>query len=158
MPLYRAGYSKIHYMKNSLLVIVIIGLFVFSCNKSGSDEIPTSLEGSWKMILVTNNSTGSTFTKPSSITKDVIITFIPSSATTGTFTGKTPTNNIDQNGYSLGSNQSISIPELSMTKVAETSWGAEFVDNIRSAEQYHFERKGKLVIESIHKTLTFEKL
>jgi hypothetical protein len=109
------------------------------------------------MILVRANATNTAVTKPTSLSKDVLITFRPSSLSTGTFTGTTPTNNIEQNTYTLGGNQRISIPVLSMTKVAETSWGAEFVTNIREAQQYSFQTSGNLDIKTNSKTLTFQK-
>jgi hypothetical protein len=52
----------------------------------------------------------------------------------------------------------MSIPDLGMTKVAETSWGNEFVKNIRDAREYSFEVGGKLNIKTAEKTLTFQKL
>ena len=67
-------------------------------------------------------------------------------------------NSIMQNDYSIGANQSLSIPNLNMTKVMETTWGAEFVDNIRDAQQYSFEAGGRLQIKTINKTLIFKKL
>src|SRR5829696_9381450 len=100
-------------MKTFLLLAFLTGMFFLSCKKSVSDNIPGFLEATWKMILVTDNVTNVFITKPSSIQQDVIITF----ASSGIFTGKTPTNQIDQNPYSLGANQAISIPVLSMTKV-----------------------------------------
>jgi len=45
-----------------------------------------------------------------------------------------------------------------MTKVAETSWGDEFVQNITVAQSYSFETDGKLNIHTVSKTLTFRKL
>jgi hypothetical protein len=144
-------------MKNFLPLLLLSALTFLSCKKSDSDNIPSSLEGTWKMIQVRDNATNTSINKPSSIQKDVIITFHPTNSSIGILTGKTPTNEIEQNSYSLGANQSISIPVLSMTKVAETSWGAEFVDNIRDAEQYSFHAGGKLNIRTTKKTLTFKK-
>jgi|SRR5215211_7721599 len=144
-------------MKKYCFLLSLTGLLLFSCKKSDIDDLTASLGGTWKMILVTDNTSTTSITKPSSIQNDVIITFLPSSASTGTFTGKTPTNDIDQNPYSLGPHQAISIPVLSMTKVAETSWGAEFVDNIRDAQQYSFATEGKINIRTRNKTLTFQK-
>ena len=63
-----------------------------------------------------------------------------------------------QNDYSIGANQSLSIPNLNMTKVMETTWGAEFVNNIRNSQEYSFEPGGRLTIKTINKTLTFKKL
>jgi hypothetical protein len=115
------------------------------------------------MIIVKDNATNVTITKPATIQGDVIITFVPQNSTTGTFSGKTPTNEITgfdiwSNGYKLGENETISIPILSMTKVGETLWGREFVDNITEAEKYSFESGGKLNIRTKNKTLAFQKL
>ncbi len=145
-------------MKLSILLMLLIGLMFFSCKKNVSDTVPTSLNGTWKMIIVKENSTSATMTKPSSIQGNVLITFVSNSSTTGTFSGKTPSNDIDTNDYSTGTNQAILIPNLSMTKVGETSWGSQFIDNIRDAQQYSFETGGKLNIRTIKKNLTFKKV
>jgi hypothetical protein len=146
-------------MKQILFLTAIISLVLFSCKKTSSaDPIPTSLEGKWRMILVKDNASGFTIPKPSSIQGDVDITFTTTSTTNGTFVGNTPTNDIWKNDYSIGLNQSIAIPVLAMTKVAETSWGILFVDNIRSSKEYGFEMGGKLNIKTTDKTLTFRKL
>ena len=144
-------------MKPSILLLVLIGLTLFSCKKNNSNTVFGSIEGSWQMIVVTDITTNTTLTKPSSIQKDVVITFVPNSSTTGTFTGETPSNDIWQNNYTLGG-ETISIPVLSMTKVAETTWGKQFVDNITSAQHYSFESGGKLNIKTTNKILTFKKL
>ncbi len=136
----------------------LIGLMLFSCKKNVSDTVPASLDGTWKMIIVKENAASASITKPYSIQGDVILTFVPNSSTTGTFSGKTPSNDIEPNDYSIGTNQAISIPDLSMTKVGETFWGSQFVNNIRDAQQYSFEIGGKLTIRTIKKTLTFQKL
>jgi hypothetical protein len=81
--------------------------------------MPTSLDGKWRMILVTENISGLTTSKPTNIQGDVDITFTPTSTTNGTFIGNTPTNDIWQNAYSVGVNYSLNIPCLSMTKVME---------------------------------------
>ena len=145
-------------MKKILLLSAIISLTQIACKKSNTcDPASTSLEGKWKMIIVKDNSTGLTAYKPSSIQKDVVITFTATNPINGTFTGNTPTNEIGQNAYLIGINQGISIPGLSMTKVAETTWGSEFVDNIRSSTQYSFDTEGRLNIQTANKTLTFQK-
>ena len=145
-------------MKPSILLLVLIGLTLFSCKKNNSNTVFGSIEGSWQMIVVTDITTNTTLTKPSSIQKDVVITFVPNSSTTGIFTGETPSNDIWQNNYTLGGGETISIPVLSMTKVAETTWGKQFVDNITSAQHYSFESGGKLNIKTTNKILTFKKL
>jgi hypothetical protein len=146
-------------MKQILFFAAIIGLIQVSCKKADShDPVPSSLDGAWRMIIVKENVSGSTTTKPSSIQGDVDITFISASSTSGTFTGKTPSNNIEQNDYSTGPNRSLTIQSLSMTNVAETSWGEEFVDNIIDATEYSFGSNGILNIKTTNKTLTFQKL
>ena len=145
-------------MKTILLLIVVFGLTQISCKKPNtSDSVPTSLNGKWRMIIVKDNATGLTTTKPSSIQGNVEITFTSISTTNGTFTGNTPTNEIAQNDYLTGPNQSLAIPALGMTKVAETSWGKEFVNNIRSSKEYSFETGGRLNIKTENTTLTFQK-
>ena len=151
--------NKQFYMKQVFFLIAIISLILFSCKKTNSvDLIPTSLNGKWRMILVKDNASGLTTTKPSSIQGDVDITFTSITMTNGTFVGNTPTNDILKNNYSIGANQSITIPVLAMTKVGETSWGILFVDNVCSSQEYNFEIGGKLSIKTTNKTLTFRKL
>ena len=146
-------------MKQTLFIFTIIGLTMFSCKKSNSvDPIPPSLDGKWRMILVVENSSGQTTTKPANIQGDVDIIFSSTSATNGRFIGNTPTNDIWQNTYTVGASQSISIPCLSMTKVMETTWGDEFVDNILSSYEYSFSTVGRLNIKTINRKLTFKKL
>lgn len=146
-------------MKQIFFLIALINLTLFSCKKTNSvDPITTSLNGKWRMILVKDNASSLTTTKPSSIQGDVDITFTSTSMTNGTFVGNTPTNAISKNDYSIGANQSITIPVLVMTKVGESSWGILFVDNIRSSQEYSFEIGGKLNIKTTNKTLTFRKL
>ena len=146
------------YMKQLLFLVSLLGLTLFSCTKSEScGTTPTSLDGKWKMITVKDNNSGSTTTKPSSVQGDVVIIFTSINPTNGTFNGNTPSNEIQANDYFIGPNQSLTIPNLSMTKVGETTWGNEFVNNIRSSQDYNFENCGRLNIKTTNKTLTFEK-
>lgn len=145
-------------MKRSLFLISILSLIFFSCKKSDSDLIPASLDGTWKMILVKDNSTNITTTKPASLYGDVIITFVSNNLSTGAFNGNTPTNDLGPNTYSLGSNHTLFIPVMSMTKVAETSWGLLFVANIRDAQQYNFGSGEILNILTTNKTLIFKRI
>src|SRR5687768_7694080 len=127
-------------MKYILFFVLLIGLTQFSCTKSEScDPSPTSFDGKWRMVIVKDNISGSSTIKPTSIQGDVDIIFTALSMTNGTFIGNTPTNEIVSNDYAVGPNYSLTIPNLSMTKVGETSWGKEFVNNIRSSYQYNFE-------------------
>lgn len=146
-------------MKYVLFLVAAIGSTLFSCEKADScDPVAASLDGKWRMIIVKENSSGLTITKPGSIQGDVDITFTSISPTNGVFTGNTPTNSIRQNDYSIGANQSLSIPSLNMTKMMETSWGDEFVQHIRGSQEYSFEPDGRLNIKTINKTLTFKKI
>ena len=143
-------------MKQTLFLLILIGFTYYSCNRKDT-VVPETLAGNWRMIIVKVNATGAVTTKPSSITGEVEIAFTPESTTNGSFIGRTPSNDIMKNDYSIGDNQSISIPVLSMTKVAETSWGNEFVDNIRSSQEYSFENCYTLRIRTANKTLIFKK-
>jgi len=146
-------------MKQFIFLIAVSGLTLFSCKKSGSfDQIPASLDGKWRMVMVTENVSGLTTTKPSAVQGDVDILFTSASSTNGSFTGNTPTNDIWQSQYSTGANQSMTIPCLAMTKVMETDWGNEFVNNIRNSREYSFEAGGILKIKTPEKTLSFRKL
>jgi len=146
-------------MKQFIFLFAVSGLTLFSCKKSGSfDHIPASLDGKWRMVMVTENVSGLTTTKPSAVQGDVDIIFTPTSSTNGSFTGNTPTNDIWQSQYSTGANQSMTIPCLAMTKVMETDWGNEFVNNIRNSREYSFEAGGILKIKTPEKTLSFRKL
>ena len=141
-------------MKQASLFILFI-MLLFSCGKQNFDG---TLDGTWRMVLVKDNTTGATITKPTSIQGNVEITFTTVNSTTGTFFGKTPSNEIWQNDYQTGPNRSITILSLSMTKVGETSWGNEFVDNIRDSQEYSFDAGGRLTIKTMAKSLVFQKL
>ena len=145
-------------MKRSLFLIPVIGLMLFSCKKDTSDLISPSLDGTWKMILVKDNATNTVMAKPASLYGDVIITFVSNDLSKGAFNGNTPTNELGPDIYSLGFNRTIFIPVLSMTKVAETSWGLQFVANIRDAQQYSLEPGDLLNIITGNKTLILQKL
>ncbi|MDB5231676.1 MAG: hypothetical protein JWN76_2481 [Chitinophagaceae bacterium] len=109
------------------------------------------------MVLV-KSASGLTTIKPSSTAEDVDIAFTLTSITKGIFTGKTPTNTITDNLYSIGTDHSLKIKNLAMTKTGETSWGLEFVDNICTSFQYNYETPERLIIKAADKTLLFEKL
>lgn len=145
-------------MKQILFFAVMLSLTQFGCKKSDySEPVPTSLDGKWRMITVKDNASGLTINKSASIQNDVDIIFTSTNLTNGTFIGNTPTNEIWKNSYSTGANQTITIPVLSITKVAETSWGILFVDNICSSQAYTFEIGGILNIKTTNKILTFHK-
>lgn len=145
-------------MKKALFVISVLSVAIFSCSKQEANRSNCQkLDGSWKMISVKDNHSAVVSTKPSSVLKDVLITFSPASATSGTFTGYTPTNDLSQSQYLTGSSQELTVLNLAMTKVAETSWGKEFVDNIRDAQRYSFENNGNLDIKTAAKVLIFQR-
>ncbi len=145
-------------MKHVFLFITFISLTLFSCKKpSYADPEISSLNGTWRMIIAADNASGLATTKPSSILGNVDITFTPDMATGGTFTGLTPSNQIGVSDYSTGPNHTLAVSNLFMTKLAETLWGAAFVNNIRSAKRYGFDKSGRLIIVTTDKTLTFIK-
>ena len=145
-------------MKQVAFSVVLLSLVLFSCTKYISKPAaPTTLEGNWRMIAVKDNSSGSIITKPSLIQGDVDITFAAADDVSGKISGHTPTNQIWQSDYFTGANRLLRIPALAMTKLAETSWGGEFVINIRSSEHYGFASDGKLIITTTEKTLTFQR-
>jgi hypothetical protein len=145
-------------MKQVLFFVAMLSLILLGCKKSDSSkQAPTSLEGKWKMINVNDNTTGLITTKSTSTQNDVIITFTLANLISGTFIGNTPTNEIGKNSFSIGTNQTIIIPVLAMTKIGETPWGILFVDNICSSQEYAFEIGGILKIKTTNKTLSFLK-
>jgi len=146
------------FMKTVIILISLMALITGSCKKINSECNTALLDGKWRMIAVKEITSGLLTTKPSSISGDVDITFTSLNAVNGILTGKTPTNEIGQNSYSTGPNRTITIPALAMTKVMETSWGEEFVDNIRNSQQYSFDNSGRLNINTTNKTLIFQKL
>ena len=144
-------------MRQLFLLIAIVLISLMGCVKPGTKS-PVPIDGKWRMVTVADNASGSTIIKPASITGDVDITFIATTPTSGSFTGNTPTNQISQNAYTIDDNQSLSIPALNMTKIAETSWGDAFVVSILDAQSYSFSTDGKLNINTGRKTLIFIKL
>ena len=109
------------------------------------------------MIFVKDLTSGNSFTKPASVTGDVLINFTQVDATNGTFYGNTPANEVWENDYSISANQSITIPQLAMTKVGETNWGNYFSANIKDATHYLFLNDNKLNIITDKKNLIFVK-
>jgi hypothetical protein len=146
-----------------LLMAALFSLSLFSCSRDADDDMlannNTSIEGSWRMVAVKNNSTGFIHGKPRAITGDVDIMFLAVSPDKGFINGKTPTNTIfrNSNQYNLGEAGKISIPCLAITKVAETSWGLDFVYSITKSDNYSIEPGGRLRIHTAEKTLYFER-
>ena len=145
-------------MKSSLLLMMFVSITFFSCRKDEANIFCKSLDGTWKMIEVTDHSTNSGTTKPAALFGDVIITFVSTGNSGGVFNGITPTNDLGPNTYSISTSNTLFIPTLGMTKVAETSWGMLFVGNIRDAQQYKFASGNLLDIITINKTLRFQKI
>ena len=152
---FKLSLNKTNSMKQ--LITCLLALALYSCDKMGCFSDSNSLDGNWKMISVKGNNDGSFLTKPSSVSGDVIIDIKTTSPTAGNLSGATPTNEIFNTGFSYSASGKISIPNLPMTKVAETTWGVEFVDNIRSADKYSLDDDHRLVIKTAVKTLTFQK-
>lgn len=144
-------------MKGSIIFMILVGLIFFSCEKSSSTAVLHSIEGTWKMIIVRDIATDSHMIKPITVPGDVILSFDPIDSTKGVFSGNTPTNSFGPDFYSLTDPQNISIPVMNMTKVAETSWGQLFVDNIREASSYSFS-EGNLNIQTAGKILIFQRV
>lgn len=146
-------------MKRSGLLVSLLALVLFSCTDKDEAALGTtndSLEGSWRMIAVKDNSTGFIHTRPGAITGEVELTFVAVTTASGFFNGKTPTNEFNAN-YTLGEIDNIQIPSVYHTKVAETSWGLDFLYSITFADSYSFEEDGRLRIHTEKKTLFFER-
>ena len=139
-------------MRQYLILAVLIVLTLTSCKKDNSNN---TLDGKWRMISVKDIATNTTSIKPSNINGNVDITFTLSTSATDIMTGVTPTNSL-RGDFTIGRNNTISVTNLSQTKVMETSWGAEFLDNIRSSQSYFFDGDKKLNINtSTNKILIF---
>jgi hypothetical protein len=132
-----------------LLVLPLVSCEKFDCGKK-------SLDGKWIMVAVKENSTGMVTQKPAGINGDVVISLVTKTNTTGILFGNTPTNEIFESAFTYNNDGAISIPNLAMTKVMETSWGSEFVNNIRSSSGYSI-NSHQLILNTEAKTLTFKK-
>jgi hypothetical protein len=150
---------KILTMKRPGLLVSLLALVLFSCTDKDAAALRTTngpLEGNWRMIAVKNNSTGFIHTKPGAITGDVDITFVSVSSGKGFINGKTPTNTLNGD-YTLDLTNKIDIGPLMASKVAETSWGLDFLYSVEKADTYTFEENGRLNIHTEKKTLFFER-
>lgn len=148
---------KILTMKRPGLLVSLLALVLFSCTDKDSAALRTTngtLEGNWRMSAVKDNNTGFVHGKPGAITGDVDVTFVTVSTANGFINGKTPTNTLNAD-YTLGDVDNIYIPAVAATKVAETSWGLDFLYNITKADTYSFEEDGKLRIHTEKVTLYF---
>jgi hypothetical protein len=155
--------SNPHIMKKHLFYISIAIISFCSCQKRDTPHAnrpdPTDqLEGSWRMVSVSDDVANTILTKPSSITGDVDITFARTAPAPGSLTGFTPSNNLFGD-YTEGNNKTLSIPAIASTKVAETSWGDLFLLNITHSQRYFFSKDKKLnIVATTGKTLTFKKI
>lgn len=141
----------------SLFLAIIIGLILFSCEPCAKPgPILGTLDGKWRMIIVKDNLSRLIITKPASIVRDVNIEFTSTSPTNESFSGNTPSNMFWANFSTT--NQDMTVTFFSMSKVGETTWGDEFIDNIHSTQSYSFEKDGNLSIQTTKKILTFERL
>ncbi len=151
------SYTKSSIMKYYILLACFAATTLLSsCMKMNCSD-SDSLDGTWKMISVKTNSNSQSVGKPALVTGDVIVSFAPSGRSGGSFTGKTPSNSFGPDKYATGNEQSLTIGGLTMTKVAETTWGEHFVDNIREAKKYRIS-DGKLNITTTSKTLIFTRV
>ena len=151
-----------------LLMIAIAGISLGGFQKETTyrfcDCVPlpfsSQVYGKWRMMAVKDNATGQTISKPVSIQGEVEITLDPTSETGGYYSGTTPTNYINQSKFEIAAPASISFKDPNMTKVGETSWGSEFVDNIPCTGSFYLVSTGMGIHMSIviaSKTLIFEK-
>lgn len=143
-------------MKRPGLLAALLSLVLFSCSDKDIALKTTtgSLEGNWRMSAVKNNATGLVHTKPGAITGDVDITFVTVNSARGFINGKTPTNTLNGD-YSITPEDNIAFGPLMASKVAETSWGLDFLYSVNTADTYSFEEDGRLRIHTEKKTLFF---
>jgi hypothetical protein len=147
-------------MRKALLSFLLLPVIFLSCTRETDTRNipdPAALAGTWRMVTVKNNVNGQQTFKPITEPGDVHISFAVAGSAGGSFTGKTPSNDIWPNSYATGTGGTMSIPVLAMTKVGEGTWGNEFVKHIREAQTYHFGSDGKLHIQTIARTLIFVK-
>jgi hypothetical protein len=142
-------------MRHYLFYLVLSGVLLASCKKD-SDSSPRALVGDWRMVLVTDRTSGVSETKPTTITKDVTISFELSGITEGSFSGRTPSNQFSGD-FSTTMDRDLSIDRILITDVNETSWGNLFRNNL-DTRNYSFDSQGQLVITCVSKILTFQKM
>ena len=152
------SYFKLLTMNRPGILIALLAVTLFSCSRSmdGTSTISGSLEGTWRMVIVKDNATSLQYNKPGAITGDVEITIVVVNPGKGFINGKTPTNTL-YGDYTTEPIDKISIPCVAYTKVAETSWGLDFLQNINTADTYSFEEGGRLRIHTNKKTLIFKR-
>lgn len=146
-------------MKRAGILAALFSLALFSCSRDMDRPLTTnnaSLEGRWRMIVVKDNASGFSHTKPGATPGDVDLTFVAVDTYKGFINGYTPTNKLYAD-YTVAEIDVISIPSVAATKVSETAWGLYFLDNIRTSDSYSFE-EGRLRIHTQKMTLFFEKL
>jgi hypothetical protein len=149
---------KILTMKRPGLLVSLLALVLFSCTDKDA-AIPITndtLEGSWRMIAVKDHNTGLIHFKPGAITGDVDISIVAVNNERGFINGKTPTNTLN-GGYTVSNKNLINFGPMMASKVAETSWGLDFLYSVESADTYAFDLDGKLMLHTEKKTLFFER-
>lgn len=144
--------------RSGVLMAAFASLLLISCSRD-ADLLPNpgTLEGSWRMVIVKDNFTGLSHTKPGAITGEVKITFVAVEPRNGFFNGKTPTNVFSGDEYTVGDSGKLTIPTIASTDAIETSWGLDFFQNITKSDNYSIEPDGKLRIYTGKKTLYFER-
>jgi heat shock protein HslJ len=157
IPFHSIVLVKKRNMKRFVLLLSILAVSVLSCKKDNKVQgTEKDLPGNWRMIAVRDNTSGSTASKPSSITGDVDITFHFTSATDGNITGNTPTNTLIAE-FTIGQSNTIRILALAATKAMETPWGEAFLDHVTQSQRYVFESNNRLAINTGIKTLVFQR-
>lgn len=151
--------AKLRCMKKLFLLLTMAAITFSSCEKNESVAPPiASIVGKWQMVMVKDIASGTTVLKTAATDGNVELLIVAKNANEGTFTGNTSVNTISENALRIGEDQFITIPALSMTKVAEPNWGNLFVKHILGAEKYSVEIEGKLIISTPNKILYFQKI
>ena len=127
--------------------LALLAALSFGTCKKDQGTIPHSLAGKWRMAEVTDLLTNTSTQKPLSVKGDVDIRFSFANPTAGGLDGVTPTNDL-QADFSTTTNNDLGISNLAYSKVMETSWGALFLDNIRSSHDYSIDAFHRLNINT----------
>jgi hypothetical protein len=131
-----------------LLLVALIGLM--ACNKpeTGNSAL---LEGTWKMTMVQDKTSGVQFYDPGNMGA-VVIRFAA-----GKFSGKTPGNDIWPSNYTTGPANRLLVPVVGATKAGENAWGELFYTHMYTIENYSFKESNTLLIGTRQKLLNFER-
>lgn len=109
-----------------LFAFAILLLFA-SCRKDSIYNTSNSLEGEWKLVTITDKSSGITYFRPSGSLGDAIIKFAGNH-----FSGHTLKNTISDGSYNLQNTTEITFGGFIMTKIAEDDWGGKFITVLHS--------------------------